>query len=96
MSDTTMDKTESDEAEAQRASKDLEKNPTYDDAVKNSADANGVTNDGEPSVSAYSVYWEEPVDQDPENPLNWPSRRKWGIIGVLSFLSFLTYVFYPP
>lgn len=36
------------------------------------------------------VGWEEPADQDPENPMNWSTGRKWGIIGVLSFLTFLT------
>lgn len=41
---------------------------------------------------SYSVWWNEPEDKDPENPLNWSSGTKWGIIGVLSLLTFLTYV----
>ncbi|KAJ8125894.1 hypothetical protein O1611_g7743 [Lasiodiplodia mahajangana] len=36
------------------------------------------------------VGWEEPEDQDPENPLNWPARRKWGNIAQLSAITFLT------
>ena len=40
----------------------------------------------------FSVWWNEPADQDPENPMNWPSRRKWTTIGVLSGITFLTYV----
>jgi hypothetical protein len=44
------------------------------------------------SHDRYSVWWNEPEDKDPENPLNWPNGRKWGIIGILSLLTFLTYV----
>lgn len=36
------------------------------------------------------VWWQEPADKDPENPLNWPTRRKYAIIGTLSFITFLT------
>ncbi|KAI8711261.1 MFS domain-containing protein [Fusarium sp. LHS14.1] len=38
----------------------------------------------------FTVGWEEPPDQDPENPLNWSASRKWSIIGILSFITFLT------
>ncbi|KAI0110817.1 MFS general substrate transporter [Nemania sp. FL0031] len=37
----------------------------------------------------FVVGWEQPDDEDPENPLNWTRRQKWSIIGVLTFLSFL-------
>lgn len=40
--------------------------------------------------SKYIVNWERPIEKDAENPLNWSDRRKWSIIGLLSFLSFLT------
>lgn len=40
--------------------------------------------------SKYIVDWERPIEKDAENPLNWSDRRKWSIIGLLSFLSFLT------
>jgi hypothetical protein len=40
----------------------------------------------------YSVWWTEPEDRDPDNPLNWSNAQKWSIIGVLSLLTFLTYV----
>ncbi|TVY81423.1 Efflux pump radE [Lachnellula suecica] len=36
------------------------------------------------------VFWDEPTDQDPNNPLNWSFRRKWSIISVLALLSLLT------
>jgi hypothetical protein len=38
------------------------------------------------------VYWNEPVDEDPANPMNWPSRKKWANIAVLSSITFLTFV----
>lgn len=38
----------------------------------------------------FEVYWEEPADQDPENPMNWSFARKTTIIALVSFVSFLT------
>jgi hypothetical protein len=38
------------------------------------------------------VYWNEPVEEDPANPMNWPSRKKWANIAVLSSITFLTFV----
>lgn len=35
------------------------------------------------------VWWDEPEDQDPENPMNWSSTRKWVNICVISIISFL-------
>ncbi|KAI1267868.1 polyamine transporter 3 [Xylariaceae sp. FL1019] len=34
------------------------------------------------------VWWDS--DDDPQNPMNWSSSRKWGNVALLSFLSFLT------
>ena len=36
------------------------------------------------------VWWDEPADQDPTNPMNWPDSRKWVTIAVLSSITFLT------
>ena len=38
------------------------------------------------------VWWDEPVDQDPLNPMNLPDSQKWGTIAVLSSTTFLTLV----
>ena len=38
------------------------------------------------------VWWNEPVDQDPENPMNWSARKKWVNITILSAITFVTYV----
>lgn len=35
------------------------------------------------------VWWNEPADQDPENPMNWSSRKKWFNIITISVISFL-------
>jgi hypothetical protein len=40
--------------------------------------------------SEYDVFWEEPVSEDPANPMNWSAGRKWSIIGMVSFITFLT------
>ncbi|CAK7217015.1 hypothetical protein SCUCBS95973_003008 [Sporothrix curviconia] len=40
--------------------------------------------------AGFVVWWQQPADQDRENPQNWTSRRKWSIIAMLSFLTFLT------
>ncbi|KAF2456728.1 membrane transporter [Lineolata rhizophorae] len=36
------------------------------------------------------VWWDEPADRDPHNPMNWSARRKWGTIAILSMLTFTT------
>ena len=38
------------------------------------------------------VWWDEPVDQDPMNAMNWSEKKKWGNIAVLSAMTFVTYV----
>ncbi|RDW87742.1 hypothetical protein BP5796_03436 [Coleophoma crateriformis] len=37
----------------------------------------------------FEVWWEKPEDQDPENPMNWPDRRKWMNILAMSGITFL-------
>lgn len=49
----------------------------------------GLETSSESDATIISVFWEEPANQDPENPMNWSDGRKWGIIGILSLLSFL-------
>lgn len=41
-------------------------------------------------VSQYDVFWQDPSSEDPENPMDWNFRRKWSIIGMVSFITFLT------
>ncbi|EHK21983.1 uncharacterized protein TRIVIDRAFT_191800 [Trichoderma virens Gv29-8] len=48
----------------------------------------GATHQLESGVSL-SVWWDEPEDQDPENPMNWPSTKKWANILTISVMSFL-------
>ena len=35
------------------------------------------------------VWWDEPADQDPENPMNWSPKVKWANILIISVISFL-------
>ena len=44
----------------------------------------------ETGTGGEEVWWEEPADQDPENPMNWPASRKWATIAVLSSITFVT------
>ncbi|KAH7312044.1 major facilitator superfamily domain-containing protein [Rhexocercosporidium sp. MPI-PUGE-AT-0058] len=37
----------------------------------------------------FTVWWDEPEDQDPENPMNWSSAKKWGNICTISVISFI-------
>jgi hypothetical protein len=39
--------------------------------------------------SSLVVGWTEPEDQDPENPRNWSSMKKWVNILTISVISFL-------
>lgn len=55
-----------------------------------------IINDGppapapaEPAGSEFIVWWDEPEDQNRENPMNWSSTKKWANILVISIISFL-------
>ncbi|PSR80518.1 major facilitator superfamily domain-containing protein [Coniella lustricola] len=71
----------------------VEKTQTLED-TRNTEEAVIDTNAETPVPSLesdkYAVTWDEPAEQDPENPMSWTVARKWSIIGILSFLSFLT------
>lgn len=41
-------------------------------------------------VDADVVDWDGP--DDPENPLNWPKKKKWSMLGTLSVMTILMYV----
>ncbi|KAJ5278651.1 hypothetical protein N7478_004023 [Penicillium angulare] len=51
----------------------------------------GPTSDkNEESSESFEVFWDEPIDQDSENPMNWSLARKWTIVAAVSFITFLT------
>lgn len=66
--------------------------PNADD-VETSQTTDVETQNEKVEDDEFVVYWEEPADQDPENPQSWSSLQKWTIIGIVSFVTFLTYVF---
>jgi len=45
---------------------------------------------GATTADSNLVWWDEPVDQDPKNPMNWTMKKKWMNIFVLSWLTFIT------
>lgn len=51
-------------------------------------EATSGTADSAPG-SEFVVWWNEPADRDPENPMNWSSRKKWFNIITISVISFL-------
>lgn len=83
-----------------------EKDPNLELALEEGHDADSPTNSGvyqtpeekEAQLEALEasprdqniVWWDEPVDQDPENPMNWGAGRKWSTIAVLSLITFIT------
>lgn len=64
-------------------------------SLKSKDETNGGAAPAEPG-SELIVWWDEPEDQDPENPMNWSSTRKWVNIFVISVISFLVWVEYLP
>lgn len=52
--------------------------------------AKGEENEENAPAADLEVFWNEPIDQDPENPMNWKNGRKWMIISIVSFITFLT------
>ena len=60
-------------------------------ATKEKEDAINGTDPGE---AEFEVWWDEPADQDPMNPMNWPESRKWSFIAVLSSITLLTLVLF--
>lgn len=49
---------------------------------------NGEATPLEPDAQ-FVVWWEEPEDQDPANPMNWPRYIKWINIITISVISFV-------
>ncbi|KAG4422359.1 hypothetical protein IFR04_004511 [Cadophora malorum] len=47
---------------------------------------NGIGPDGGVDIM---VWWDEPVDEDTANPLNWSSTKKWTNICTISVISFI-------
>ncbi|KAK1756338.1 MFS general substrate transporter [Echria macrotheca] len=60
------------------------------DHESGTASSRQVTLKCEPTTTPeYTVWWDEPENLDPANPLNWSPARKWANIITLSVISFL-------
>jgi hypothetical protein len=73
---------------------DMEAGPIQEDAKTDPRPNETKNAENLAKHDEFVVYWNEPADQDPDNPLAWPSGRKWGIIATLSSITFLTLVFH--
>lgn len=49
----------------------------------------GAETDGAVAATTIEVWWSEPEDADPTNPMSWSSRKKWTNISIISVISFL-------
>ncbi|KAJ6013590.1 hypothetical protein N7540_008181 [Penicillium herquei] len=53
-------------------------------------DAGYLKNKDEGDETSVEVFWDEPIERDPSNPMNWSSGRKWTIVATVSWVTFLT------
>ncbi|KAF2094124.1 putative MFS multidrug transporter [Rhizodiscina lignyota] len=71
--------------------KDVEKGtPSRDSSDEETVPVDAQKQEAPKPVDPNIVDWEQPADQDPMNPMNWSSKKKWGNIAILSLLSFTT------
>jgi hypothetical protein len=57
-------------------------------ALSNPREVHGGAAQLEPGTE-FLVWWDEPEDQDPENPMNWSPKTKWANILIISVIGFL-------
>jgi hypothetical protein len=65
---------------------DLEKNLKVTEKATTEPSSNDLGDSKDENI----VWWDEPVDQDPENPKNWSEKKKWGTIAIVSSITFIT------
>ena len=70
--------------------KEIDQNGDFEKG--SSASPNGIAGEDAEVRDKDIVWWDEPVDQDPYNPMNWSPKKKWLNIGILSGITFVTYV----
>ncbi|KAF2239141.1 rade putative MSF transporter [Viridothelium virens] len=73
---------------------DVEKGQTFDSSASEEPPEENVSplrKEGDANTQDKNiVWWEEPADQDPANPLNWSAKKKWGNIAILSGITLVT------
>jgi hypothetical protein len=65
---------------------DLEKNPRITEKTSTEPSSHDLEDAKDENI----VWWDEPADQDPENPKNWSEKKKWGTIAIVSSITFIT------
>lgn len=75
------------------AEEDLEKTAaglTEEDLEKGDGSASNGNGSAEEKKDPNMVDWDGPDDS--ANPMNWPPRKKWSLVAVLSAITFTTWV----
>ena len=63
---------------------------TTDEEAACQVEAKNETDASAPNDDPNAIGWDGP--DDPQNPMNWPEKKKWTTIGALSLMTLLTYV----
>lgn len=71
------------------ASDDAEDKPKPEDTDVDKESAENRPNEEQPKDDGPNIVWWNGPD-DPENPMNWPASKKYGILAILSFLTLIT------
>lgn len=75
---TSKRPTMEDEKDVEKGDRPAESLSTVD------SDSDDAHEEHDPNV----VFWDSPTD--PQNPMNWSQKKKWGTVTLVSFITFLT------
>ncbi|KAL3425074.1 major facilitator superfamily transporter [Phlyctema vagabunda] len=75
--------------EEDEVSKTSKQEPTGNASIESANNETSSHAGSSETDSEFVVWWEEPADQDPANPMNWPMSKKWLNVLSMSGISFL-------
>jgi hypothetical protein len=79
---------EGDKLSSMELEKDVEKgHRAGSESISSIGDSDEIP-DELPEHDPNIVFWDSPTD--PQNPLNWSSKKKWGTVAIVSCITFLT------
>ncbi|KAF5986065.1 major facilitator family transporter protein [Fusarium bulbicola] len=64
--------------------------PSYTGSAAKKDEESAAKEDVAQAEDPNAVGWDGP--DDPNNPMNWPAKKKWSCIGALSVMTLLTQV----
>lgn len=73
---------------------DIPSSTGFVDVEKKAGTASSTSNSdfGKAEHDPNVVDWEQPENEDPNNPQNWSSAKKWLNVAIVSYICFITYV----